>query len=91
MGWSGVGPSTGQTSTGAEGDPTASACPPGGTRSAPWVVRPLTQLAVKLANAQGVEEVGGSEGHPVIGWIGPPRQVERPNLKGCGRPTGRVG
>jgi hypothetical protein len=29
---SGVGSSTGQTSTGAEGDPTASACPPDGTR-----------------------------------------------------------
>ncbi|HZA24333.1 MAG TPA: reverse transcriptase domain-containing protein, partial [Dehalococcoidia bacterium] len=35
--------------------------------------------------------MGGSEGPPVIGGIGPPGQVERPNLKGCRLPTGRVG
>ena len=83
MGWSGVGPSTGHTSIGAEGDPTASVLPPDGTQETPWVVRSLTQPAVKPANVQGVEEVGGSEGPPVIGGIGPPAGVERPNLKGC--------
>ena len=36
-----------------------------------WSVKP-TQPAVRQANAQGVEEVGGSEGPPVIGGIGPP-------------------
>ena len=91
MGGSGVCTLTGQTSTGEEGDPTASASPTDGTREAPWMVRPLTHLAVKPAHVQGGEEVGGSEGPPVIGGIGPPVGVERPNLKGCGLPTGRVG
>ena len=83
MGRSVVGPSIGQTSTGGEGDPTAlhlllteHGKPHG------WSDQ-LTQPAVKPANAQGVQDVRESEGPPVIGGIGPPAGVERPNLKGC--------
>ena len=63
---------TGQTSTGAEGDPRrlhlllAEHGKPHGLSVKP------TQPAVRQANTQGVEDVGGSEGPPVIGGIGPP-------------------
>ena len=80
---SGVFTSTGPSSTGEEGDPPASVSPADGTREAPGVVKHLTQPAVKPANAQGVQDVGESEGHPVMGWIGSPTGVKISHLKGC--------
>ena len=35
--------------------------------------------------------MGESAGHPVSGWRGPSRVMEISDLKGCSRPTGRVG
>jgi hypothetical protein len=63
IGRSVVGPSTGQSSTGAEGDPTASASPASGTRETPWVVGHTDSTCRKAGQYPGGRG-GGSKRRP---------------------------
>jgi hypothetical protein len=58
MGRSGVGPSTGQRPTGAEGDPKAVDAPAGGTREAPWVVEAIDSTCRKAGQGPGGKGCG---------------------------------
>jgi hypothetical protein len=89
MAQAGVAPWTGQTATEGEGDPPASASPPGGTRETPWVVRSLTQRAVKPAHVQGVEEGGAHAGQPGIGGEGRPQGWKAPMPRNARRAAGQ--